>query len=406
LLKDIKNNIEKRTAICKKTGGLDNVAYLPLKDSLTPAISIEPNLILVRRKNKAMKRSMEIKLTQLSVIFICWFAMGFLISGYDHLVLLSHNSEGVSQDYSFLSAAKQNVVSALIGALLGGSFLVFYINPRFQNKPYGYTVVTITISFAIIILIIIIVKGLAFGNGGSAESFAYFLHDTSRVKNIAIWFLVVLSTQFLLQVSSKVGQNGLVNILRGRYNTPHEENKIFMFLDLNSSTSIAEKLGDEAYHQLLRDFFSDITDPILNNKGEIYQYVGDEVVVAWSRQHGVMDNNCVRCYFNIVENIKSNEHKYLKRYGLVPEFRAGLHSGKVVAGEVGIVKREITYSGDVLNTTSRILSKGKEIGAGIISSTSLLHELTFGNEYIVREIGAIKLKGKQQEVYLNEILLS
>ncbi|WP_044220009.1 hypothetical protein [Chitinophaga pinensis] len=54
-----------------------------------------------------------------------------------------------------------------------------------------------------------------------------------------------------------------------------------MFLDLNSSTTIAETLGDKRYHAFLKDIFTDITNPILDKKGEIYQYVSDEVIVAW-----------------------------------------------------------------------------------------------------------------------------
>jgi adenylate cyclase len=290
--------------------------------------------------------------------------------------------------------------------VLGGSLLVFYVNVRFLNKPYGQTIFVVMSCFACIVLLIIFVKGAIFSHHSPTRSLIYFLQDTTRVKNILVWFIVVALTQFFLQVSSKVGRNGLDNILRGKYNTPQEEQRIFMFLDLNASTTLAEKLGDELYHQLLRDFFADITDPIVNTKGEIYQYVGDEVVVAWDYTAGIMNNRCIRCYFDIHQNIQLNKEKYLRRYGLVPEFRAGMHSGKVVAGEVGVLKREITYSGDVLNTASRILGKAKEIGAGIISSAALLAELNVSDRYTMRNIGPIKLKGKEQEICLAEVLLA
>ncbi|SHH26056.1 adenylate cyclase [Chryseolinea serpens] len=353
-----------------------------------------------------MSRSKRIRFSQLLTILTAWLLIGVVISIYDHLVLLTHSSQGLSADYTFFASLKQNLISALIGGVLGGSFLVFYINVRFQNRPYAHTILAVILSFGLIILIIILVKGVMFSHHNPTQSLVYFLRDTTRVKNILVWFIVVSLTQFLLQVSSKVGQKGLGHILRGKYHTPQEENRIFMFLDLNASTTLAEKLGDELYHQLLRDFFADITDPILNAKGEIYQYVGDEVVVAWDHVAGVVNNRCVRCYFDILQNIQSNKAKYIRRYGVVPEFRAGMHSGKVVAGEVGILKREITYSGDVLNTASRILSKAKEIGAGIVSSSALLGELNFDKHYTVRSIGPMKLKGKEQEVCLTEILLS
>jgi adenylate cyclase len=101
------------------------------------------------------------------------------------------------------------------------------------------------------------------------------------------WAVVVAFTQLMLQVNSKFGHGEFGNIIRGKYNTPKEEKKIFMLLDLNSSTTIAEQLGNETYHELLKDFFADITNPILDNRGEIRQYVGDDVVVVWSHAEGI-----------------------------------------------------------------------------------------------------------------------
>ncbi len=214
------------------------------------------------------------------------------------------------------------------------------------------------------------------------------------LKSIIIWSLVVAITQLLLQVNSKFGQGAFWNIIRGKYNTPKEEKRIFMFLDLNSSTAIAEQLGDEAYHSFLKDFFADITDPILENEGEIYQYVGDEVVVAWNYEDGKKDFHCLKCFFDMKFHIQKRKEKYMERYGLIPSFKAGIHCGRVIAGEVGIIKRDITYSGNVLNTTSRILNKCGEFNEEIIASADLLSEIPFIKDYISRPLGAIKLKGK------------
>jgi adenylate cyclase len=176
-----------------------------------------------------------------------------------------------------------------------------------------------------------------------------------------------------------------------------------MFLDLNSSTSIAERLGDEKYHELLKDFFSDITNPILDNNGEIYQYVGDEVIVAWKYEDGIKDSQCVKCFFDIKVHLEKIKEKYINRYGFVPSFKAGLHYGKVVAGEIGLIKRDITYSGDVLNTTSRILTLCKEFNAEILTSADLLAVLGLPNNYAARQLGSIKLRGKEKEVLLSTL---
>lgn len=176
-----------------------------------------------------------------------------------------------------------------------------------------------------------------------------------------------------------------------------------MFLDINSSTTIAEQLGDETYHALLKDFFADLTAPILENRGNIYQYVGDEVVIAWKYEDGKENLHCLRCFFDMKLQILKKKDKYLVRYGLVPTFKAGIHCGRVIAGEVGIIKRDITYSGDVLNTTSRILNKCGEFKEEFIASEELLTELNIAKDYITRPLGSIKLKGREKEVLLNAL---
>jgi adenylate cyclase len=298
-------------------------------------------------KPEKMSQSMQIKLRQLSVITGAWLIVGFMIALYDHLVLYTHNSLGPSSDYSFLFSLALNSGSALVGALLGGSLLVFYVNVRYTDKSYGYTILAVIISFAVIILIIVLLLGVVsvpirtgrpLSDPVSVEAFRNFLLDSSRAKNIMIWFMVVALTQLLLQVNSKFGQGAFGNIIRGKYNTPREENRIFMFLDLNSSTTMAERLGDEKYHALLKDFFADITGPILENQGEIYQYVGDEVIIAWKQENGIRNSQCVQCFFDIKLHIQRKKDKYLHRYGLIPSFKAGIHCGKVMAGEIGIIK--------------------------------------------------------------------
>jgi adenylate cyclase len=359
-----------------------------------------------------MKQRTQLKLKQLAVITLTWLMVGLFISIYDRLVLLTNNSLGLSDQYSFSLSLAMNLGSALIGAALGGSFMIFFINVRYQDKPYGYTILSVSVGFIIVILLIITLLGMItipirtgkpITDPVSLDAFRIFLLDSSRIKNIMTWSVVVAITQFLLQINSKFGQGALGNIILGKYNTPKEEKKIFMFLDLNSSTSIAERLGDERYHELLKDFFEDITNPILDNKGEIYQYVGDEVIVAWKFEDGIENSQCVRCFYDIKSHVQKHRQKYMDKYGFVPSFKAGIHCGNVVAGEVGIIKRDITYSGDVLNTASRILSLCKEFNAEIISSADLIAGLCLGNSYEAQPLGAIKLRGKAKEMMLSTL---
>ncbi|MHC4457755.1 MAG: adenylate/guanylate cyclase domain-containing protein, partial [Planctomycetota bacterium] len=90
-----------------------------------------------------------------------------------------------------------------------------------------------------------------------------------------------MAALFILQVSDKFGQGVLISFLLGKYHRPKEDDRIFMFMDLKSSTTYAEKLGHIKYSQFIQDCFFDITDVITKYDAKIYQYVGDEVVLSW-----------------------------------------------------------------------------------------------------------------------------
>lgn len=360
-----------------------------------------------------MTQRQRLKFFKLGIIVISWLFIGALITCYDYFALTSGLSAGLSPSFTFGGHLALSLTAAFLGALMGGGFLVFYVNEKYRDKPYGFTVLAVLVSFILVIGVITVVlaliaapiqTGKSFADAETKKAFIAFLTNRLHAKNIIAWSCVVMLTQIMLQFNTKFGEGNIWNMVRGKYQTPRSELRIFMFVDLNGSTTIAEKLGDEKYHQLLRDFFTDITNPILDNKGDIYQYVGDEVVIAWKYEDGIQQNHCINCFFDMKKAISDKHGRYMEQYGLVPGFKAGIHCGKVVAGEVGIIKRDITFSGDVLNTTSRIQGKCKEFNTDIIASEDLLHMLPLSGKYTTRLLGSIQLRGKENDVQLGTVL--
>ncbi len=354
----------------------------------------------------------KIKWNKVLVIVVVWMFIGAVITLYDHLAFLSQLSAGTHEDYSLRSSFFLNTGAPLVAGFLGGSFLVFFVNDKLRDKPYWITVLLVAISFVVIIafialLISLILAPLTTGrplaDPETQQAFKKFLFDTNHLKNMVVWSVVVALTQLTLQVNDKFGQGVLWNFIQGHYNIPRKETRIFMFVDLISSTNIAEKLGNEKYHRFLRDYYADITNAIIYNKGEIYQYVGDEIVISWKLAAGINNNQCLKCYFDMRKTIIGLKEKYELKYGLVPDFKAGLHYGKVIAGEIGIIKRDITFSGDVLNTTARIQSKCNEYKVKILSSDELLQKLRYEKNYHRISIGDIELKGKEIKVALSTL---
>ncbi|OGX82117.1 adenylate/guanylate cyclase domain-containing protein [Hymenobacter coccineus] len=179
-----------------------------------------------------------------------------------------------------------------------------------------------------------------------------------------------------------------------------------MFLDVKGATTLAERLGDEPYSRLLSDFFRDISNPILATRGEVYQYVGDEVVITWLAADGLAQARCLHCYFEMVAAIQRRASRYRARYGVVPEFKAGVHGGIVTATQVGEIKSEIVYHSDVLNMASRIQGQCNSLGSRLLISADVVERLGPTTQLRFHGLGKFVLKGKQQVIGLYDVRLA
>ena len=202
------------------------------------------------------------------------------------------------------------------------------------------------------------------------------------------------------QIVRIVGGRVLVNIILGRYIQPVREDRIFLFLDIKGSTPLSEKMGDLGVQELIAQFFFDITEPILEWGGEVHRYIGDEVVVTWFSKDGLKNARCLNCCFAIQERINERAERYLERFGVVPEFRIGLHSGPVVASQRGDVKQKVVFFGDTINTTARIEQYCKTVDKPLLISADLYQQLPVNDQWQVTDVGSVVLRGRQEEMTL------
>ncbi|HKB43820.1 MAG TPA: adenylate/guanylate cyclase domain-containing protein [Chitinophagaceae bacterium] len=240
--------------------------------------------------------------------------------------------------------------------------------------------------------------------------FPHSLHDFFATRKVfeflGIALIISLVSNFLDELHRKLGRDAIFNIVFGKYHQVKQEDRLFLFIDLNHSTEIAEEMGELEFSHFLQDYYYDISEPIARYFGRVYQYVGDEVVVTWPLKKGVKFGLCVRCFFAIQKQIRRYHEQYQKRYGRVPEFKASLHGGTIVVSEVGKYKSEIAYHGDVLNTTARMLSKCHELNADFIISDFIVERVEMPKYLKVDPLGSFQLKGKQQEIELYSVYLS
>jgi adenylate cyclase len=105
----------------------------------------------------------------------------------------------------------------------------------------------------------------------------------------------------------------------------------------------------------------------------------------------------IRNSYYLIERQRKN---YQKRYGHVPRFKAGIHAGPVTAGFIGVIKRELIYSGDTLNTTARLCSMCHELNSSYLLSEDFMYDFHQPHGYDIDEIGKIELRGRQQPVII------
>ena len=312
------------------------------------------------------------------------------------------------------SAVKYEVYDYLIfgvvlGIMVGVVYTVVeYVFDKFLTKSIYLGLTLVLKSIIYLILLIFSLSFIAF----LAEDYLNVDFPNERgwwISNKIFWivtayfFICSLFFSFIRLANDKFGKGVIFKMLIGRYRNPREVDRIFMFLDLKSSTTHAEQLGHLKYSQLIQDCFFYLNKIINKYNANIYQYVGDEAVISWLPKRGIRRLNCIRLYFEFDRNLKKHARYYDRKYGIQPEFKAGLHCGKIIIAEVGTVKKELAYHGDVINSTSRIQEKCNEYDESLIISEDLLHRLKLTSKYEAVSLGDELLAGKTEELRIYAI---
>ena len=310
----------------------------------------------------------------------------------------------------------ETVVYTMSTGFLTGFFIgfieLFFSNPRAGKLPYSILLFIRTIIYFIITLLCvylpfrIYLSEAGYTRGVLSDPHIYAqiekVYYLANINTLYILIFTIIAT-FIWQLKSFFGKGVLLNYLSGKYHKPSIEQRIFMFLDLNDATTIAEKLGSKRYSSFLSDFFKDIDLAFTQNKGKIFQYVGDEVVVIWTPESGLKSTRCVRAFFLASKIISDKRNYYIKEYNHMPTFKASLHLGEVTITEIGVSKKEIVYHGDTMNTASRICGSAHILNKSLVLSKSLYDALELNADFEFEDLGAQVLKGKDEEVHLYSV---
>ena len=305
-----------------------------------------------------------------------------------------------------------SVVVFTVGCIVG-ILEVFYVNHLFEKRSLPQKIIGKFSMYAILLSVLLM---LSFVFAASIEMNttildpivwerygAFFLSIPYLSTVLQISFSLLLSLLYA-EISDNLGQQVLLNFFTGKYHKPMRESRIFMFVDMKDSTTIAETVGSATYFELLQSYYYDFSNAIINNRGEVYQYVGDEIVITWKLHKGIRNNYCVRCFYDMQKALQKKAKSYKKKYGLVPQFKAGMHCGTVTTGEIGALKKDIFFTGDVLNTTARILGLCSTYDEDLLLSKTMLNQLSLGDAYSTKDLGKPQLRGKSNSIAIVSVV--
>lgn len=319
------------------------------------------------------------------------------------------NQEQVATEHieEVVTASQYIIFGIVLGVMVAIVYTVveFLFDKYLSQKLYLWFVLLVKS----IIYFIFLIFSLTF-IASLAEAYIYVDFPNERLwwKSNKIFWLVTayfilcsLMFSFFRIANNKFGKGVIINMLLGHYRKPREVERILMFVDLKSSTAIAEELGHLNYSQFIQDCFYYLNRIVGKYGAEIYQYVGDEAVLTWRlKDKNKKNKSCIDLFFEYDYKLKKHSKYYMKKYGVVPEFKAGIHSGKIIIAEVGTIKKELAYHGDVINTTSRIQEQCNEYNESLLISGEFLKHVNLNKKYEAVSLGNELLDGKTESLKL------
>lgn len=246
--------------------------------------------------------------------------------------------------------------------------------------------------------------GLSLAEVLRSEEFRHYISEEDFGYAILYAFLMIVLFNFTRELVKKLGQGVFINFITGKYVKPVLENKIIMFINIQATDKIIKELGRLKFHSFLKEFVDDITESIISFKGKIYEYVDDQVIVIWDPEDGLNNSNCIRAFFEAKDHLREHKEKYFLHFGIFPRINVALHRGDLVHGELGYIKSNIVYSGDVMNTTARILEACNDHSKDILVTAELVNEISLPVIYEFQYCGEYTPRGKHEKLQIHTVV--
>ena len=178
-----------------------------------------------------------------------------------------------------------------------------------------------------------------------------------------------------------------------------------LFTDIRSFTGISEKMDAQALVGLLNEYFTEMVGIVMAEDGVVDKYIGDAIMAVFGAPVPKKGDavNAVRAAVRMRTALAHLNARLVER-GLPPlRTGIGIHTGEVVAGNIGSEQRmEYTVIGDAVNLASRLESSTKDLGVDVLISEDTWQLVK--DHLVARPVKEITVKGRLRPVMTYEVL--
>lgn len=347
---------------------------------------------------------MSLKIREWLITIVVFIIALYLFTLFSYFGVENFIQQGAIKDYFNSNIWHLEVVIA--GIVLGTLFiLIDQLTEKkiFRRRSFGFNIILKSVLYflALVIACTLIYHSFAFFELVTEEQLDLMqslLNTKFLLSGLIYYAAFIVLLNFTLYINKKLGPGSLIDLLTGKYYQPKNEELVFLFLDLKGSTRIAEKLDHNDYSRFIKECIHELTPVVQKYKARIYQYVGDEVVLYWTINDGLKQLNCINLFFDFIEVLGKRQDYFNEKYGEVPQFKAGMAAGIVTLTEIGDIKREIAFHGDVLNTAARLEKKCNEFNEKLIVSQQVVDQISPISNFRFKFLSDLALKGKSENI--------
>ena len=180
-----------------------------------------------------------------------------------------------------------------------------------------------------------------------------------------------------------------------------------MFSDIYNFTTLSENFSPHELVDHLNNYFSDLSNFILDHGGMLDKYTGDGIMAVFGapipqKDHALLACRAALAHKNFTLKLEQGNQMSVANQ-LHSRTRLGIHSGKIVAGNIGSSRRmDYTAIGDTVNLSARLEGVNKIYKTKIIISDATFNLIK--NEFICRELDFLTVKGKTTPTRIYELI--